>query len=73
MFKKFQSRLFFLRKLRSFNISKNRPYVIVQGNLATVIFCAAFCGVEDKYRINKLINKAGSVIGTAQDNKNQTE
>lgn len=68
MFKKAQSRLFFLRKLRSVGISKTPLHVFYQGILANVLFYVVLCWggritVGDKNRINKMIMKAGSVIG----------
>lgn len=72
VFKKAQSRLFFLKKLRSFDISRRLLNVFYQGILASVLFYAVLCWggsitVEDKNRINKLIKKAGSVIGCTPD------
>ncbi len=68
IFKKAQSRLFFLRKLRSFDISRSLLNVFYNGILASVLFYAVVCWGgsltwEDRNRINKLIKKAGSVIG----------
>lgn len=68
VFKKAQSRLFFLRKLRSVGISKTPLHVFYQGILANVLFYVVLCWggritVGDKNRINKMIMKAGSVIG----------
>ena len=72
VFKKAQSRLFYLRKLRSFDISRSLLHVFYQGILASVLFFAVLCWggsitVADKNRINKLIKKAGSVIGLPPD------
>ena len=72
VFKKAQSRLFHLRKLRSFEISRPLLHVFYQGILASVLFFAVLCWgcsitADDKNRINKLIKKAGSVIGLPQD------
>lgn len=72
LIKKAQSRLFFLRKLRSFNISTKLLDVFYQGILASVLFYAVLCwggslSVDDKNRINKLIKRAGSVIGLIPD------
>lgn len=70
--KKAQSRLFFLRKLRSFDISTRLLDVFYQDILANVLFYAVLCwggsiSMDDSNRINKLIKKAGSVIGVTPD------
>ncbi len=67
VFKKAQSRLFFLRKLSSIGIGRKLLYVFYQGILASVLFYSVLCWggsitVEDKNRINKMIRKAGSII-----------
>ena len=72
VFKKAQSRLFHLRKLRSFDISRSLLHVFYQGILASVLFYAVLCWggsitAIDKNRINKMIKKAGSVIGLPLD------
>ena len=69
--KKSQSRMFFLRKLRSFNVSRPILNTFYNGILASVLFYAVVCwgsclAVEDRNRLNKLIRKAGSVIGLSQ-------
>lgn len=70
--KKAQSRLFFLRKLRSFDISPRLLGIFYQGILASVLFYAVLCwggsiSTDDKNRINKIIKRAGSVIGLNPD------
>ena len=70
--KKAQSRLFFLRKLRSFDISPRLLGIFYQGILASVLFYAVLCWggsipIDDKNRINKIIKRAGSVIGFNPD------
>ena len=70
--KKAQSRLFFLRKLRSFDISPRLLGIFYQGILASVLFYAVLCWggsipIGDKKRINKIIKRAGSVIGFNPD------
>ena len=77
VFKKAQSRLFHLRKLRSFDISRSLLHVFYQGILASVLFFAVLCWggsitVADKNRINKMIKKAGSVIGLPPDSLETT-
>ena len=72
MFKKAQSRLFFLRKLRSFDVSRPLLHMFYQSILASVLFYAVVCWgnglkTEDKNKINKLIRKAGSIIGVMPD------
>ena len=72
MFKKAQSRLFFLRKLHSFNVRRPLLHVFYQSILASVMFYAVVCWgnglkIEDKNKINKLIRKAGSIIGVMPD------
>ena len=79
IYKKTQSRLFFLRRLRSFDASKQLLHVFYQSIVASVIFFAVVCwgccldsskikgGKENSDKINKLIKKAGSVIGMAPD------
>ena len=61
-----------MRKLKSFNISTKLLNVFYQGILASVLFYAVLgwggsISVEDKNRINKLIKRAGSVIGLNPD------
>ena len=62
-----------MRKLRSFDLSTKLLNVFYQGILASVLFYAVLCwgggsiSVEDKNRINKLIKRAGSVIGLTPD------
>ena len=70
--KKTQSRLFHLRKLRSFDISRSLLNVFYQGILASVLFYAVLgwggsITAMDKSRINKAIKKAGSIVGLPLD------
>ncbi|KAF7669621.1 hypothetical protein LDENG_00166780 [Lucifuga dentata] len=75
LLKKAQSpRLFFLRKLRSFNVCNKVLlfFLFYQGILVSVLFYAVLCWdstitLEDRNRINELIKKAGSVIGMSPD------
>ncbi|KAL3049835.1 hypothetical protein OYC64_011990 [Pagothenia borchgrevinki] len=58
------SRLYFLRKLRSFNVKMLE--IFYQSVVASALFFAAVCWegsirAGDTSRINKLIRKAGSV------------
>ena len=64
--------MFFLRKLRSFEISRSLLNVFYHGIVASVLFYAVVCWggsltVEDRNRVNKLIKKAGSIIGMSPD------
>ncbi|XP_078802203.1 uncharacterized protein LOC144991899 [Oryzias latipes] len=68
VYKKGTSRLYFLRRLRSFNVCSRMLYMFYQSVMASTIFFAAVCwgaGIKakDANRLNKLIRKAGSVIG----------
>ncbi len=63
-----KARLFFLRNLISFDISTKLLDAFYQGFLASVLFHSVLCwkgniSVDDKNRINKMIEKAGSVTG----------
>ncbi len=70
--KKAQSRLFFLRKLRSFNVGRSLLNVFYQSIVASVLFDTVVCWgnsitADDKNRVNKLIKKAGSIVGCPLD------
>ena len=72
VYKKGMSRLYFLRKLRSFNVCSKMLEMFYQSVVASVLFLAVVCwgssiGASDTNRLNKLIRKAGSVIGCKQD------
>lgn len=67
VFKKAQSRLFFLRKLRSFDISKKLLHVFYQRIFNAVLCWGGSITVDDKNRINKMIRKAGLVISLTPD------
>ncbi|KAF7646812.1 hypothetical protein LDENG_00182090 [Lucifuga dentata] len=71
LLKKASLRLFFLRKLRSFNVCNKLLHVFFiffyHGILASVLVAYAvpcWCTItlEDRNRINKLIKKAGSIL-----------
>ena len=77
VFKKVQSRLFHLRKLRSFDVRRSLLLVCYQGILASVLFYGVLCWggsitAMDKKRMNKLIKKASSVIGLPLDSLETT-
>ncbi|KAI3367324.1 hypothetical protein L3Q82_008367 [Scortum barcoo] len=69
VYRKGQSRLYFLRRLRSFNICPPLLQSVYHTVVASALFFAVVCWGEglrtaDKNRLNKLIKKAGSVVGT---------
>ncbi|KAI3355030.1 hypothetical protein L3Q82_017846 [Scortum barcoo] len=62
------SRLYFLRKLRSFNVGSRMLEIFYQSVVASAIFFAAVCWgssirASDTNRLDKIIKKAGSVLG----------
>jgi len=66
--KKGQSRLDFLRRLRSFNICRTMLQMFYHSVVSSVIFYAVVCWgsrlkAADANRLNKLVRKAGSVPG----------
>ncbi|TWW77449.1 hypothetical protein D4764_12G0008390 [Takifugu flavidus] len=68
VYKKAMSRLYFLRRLRSFSVCSRMLHMFYQSVMASTIFFAAVCwgaGIKakDANRLNKLIKKAGSVVG----------
>lgn len=72
VYKKGQSRLYFLRRLRSFNICRPLLCNVYQTVVASALFFAVVCWgggahMGDLNRVNKLIKKAGSVVGTEFD------
>ena len=71
VYKKGQSRLFFLRRLRSFNICQPLLCTVYHSVVASALFFAVACWGEgartaDKNRLDKLIRKASSVVGAEQ-------
>ena len=71
VYKKGQSRLFFLRRLRSFNICQPLLCTVYHTVVASALFFAVACWGEgactaDKKRLDKLIRKASSVVGAEQ-------
>ena len=76
-FKQAQSRLFFLMKLRSFDMGRPILNIFYHGILESVLFYAVVCWggsltVEDRNRLNKLISKAGSIIGSCPSSVEET-
>ena len=72
VYKKGQSRLFFLRRLRSFNICRTMLRMFYESVVASAIFFAVTCWssglkVADNNRLNKLIRRAGDVVGEELD------
>ncbi|XP_051811082.1 ATPase family AAA domain-containing protein 2-like isoform X2 [Acanthochromis polyacanthus] len=68
IYKKGQSRLFCLRRLRSLDICSKMLQMFYQSVVASVLFYAAVCWGgsiknKDASHLNKLIKKAGSVFG----------
>lgn len=72
-YKRGQSRLDFLRRLRSFRVCNIMLRMFYESVVASPIFYAVVCWggsmkVADMKRLNKLIRKAGSVVGEELDN-----
>ena len=68
VYKKGMSRLYFLRKLRSFNVCSKMLEIFYQSVVASAIFFAAVCWgssirASNTNRLDKIIKKAGSVLG----------
>ncbi|TWW79918.1 hypothetical protein D4764_10G0009480 [Takifugu flavidus] len=74
VYKKAMSRLYFLRRLRSFSVCSRMLHMFYQSvSLASTIFFAVVCwgtGIKakDANRLNKPVKKAGSVVGCRLDN-----
>ena len=71
VYKKGMNRLFFLRKLRSFSVYSQMLEIFYQSVVASVLFFTVVCwgssiGARDTDRLNKVIEKTGSVIGCTQ-------
>ncbi|KAI3363544.1 hypothetical protein L3Q82_012147 [Scortum barcoo] len=70
--RKGQSRLYFLRRLASFNICKKLLQIFYQSVVASALLYAVVCWggslkKKDAARLDKLVRKAGSVVGTELD------
>ncbi|XP_062865661.1 B-cell receptor CD22-like [Trichomycterus rosablanca] len=68
LYRKGQSRLYFLRRLRSFNICRKLLHMFYQSVVASVLFYAVLCWGgsiknKDEARLDKLISRAGAVVG----------
>ncbi|XP_076606376.1 uncharacterized protein LOC143332617 [Chaetodon auriga] len=67
-----QSRLYFLRRLASFNICIKMLHMFYQTVVASALFYAAVCWggsikKRDVTRLDKLVRRVGSVVGTEID------
>ncbi|KAI4902472.1 hypothetical protein NFI96_003096 [Prochilodus magdalenae] len=72
LYKKGQSRLYFLRRLRSFNICRTMLRIFYESVVASAILYAVACWgsrlrVADANRLIKLIRKASDVVGVELD------
>ncbi len=72
LFRKGQSRLFFLRRLRSFSVCNRLLKIFYQSTVASALFFAVVCwggGIRagEASRLNKLVRKASSVVGLELD------
>ena len=70
LYRKGQSRLFFLRRLRSFNVRGELLKLFYQTVVASALFFAVACwggnaGTTGAGKLNKLVKKAGSVVGAS--------
>uniref|UniRef100_A0A3B3C2V1 Reverse transcriptase domain-containing protein n=1 Tax=Oryzias melastigma TaxID=30732 RepID=A0A3B3C2V1_ORYME len=67
LYKKSQSRLYFLRRLRSFNICTKLLQMFYQSVVASALLYAAVCwcstSKKNICRLNKIIKRASSVVG----------
>ncbi|TWW77451.1 hypothetical protein D4764_12G0008410 [Takifugu flavidus] len=68
LYKKTQSRIYFLRRLRSFNICRKLLWMFYQSVVASVLSYAVVCWggsatKADLSRLEKLIRRASSVVG----------
>lgn len=72
VYKKGQSRLYFLRRLASFNVCSMLLNMFYQSIVFSVLFYAVVCWggnarKRDIQKLNRLIRKAGSVVGLSLD------
>ncbi len=72
MYRKGCSRLYLLRKVRSFNVCSKMLEIFYQSLVASTLFSSVVCWgssitANDTSRLKKLIKKAGSVIGCRQE------
>ncbi len=76
VYRRGQSRLYFLRRQRSFNISRHLLCSVYQTVVASALFFAVVCWGEgarmgDRSRVNKIVKKAGFVVGIELDTVQQ--
>ena len=74
--KKGQSRLYFLRRLRSFNICQPLLHTVYHSVVASALFFAVACWGEgsclaDRNRVDTIIKKASSVVNSKLDTVQQ--
>ncbi|XP_035812432.2 uncharacterized protein LOC118471519 [Amphiprion ocellaris] len=72
VYKKGQSRLYFLRRLASFRVCSKLLYMFYQSIVSSVLFYAVVCWGgsakrKDIQRLNRLVRKACSVVGLSLD------
>ena len=72
IYKKGQSRLYFLRRLRSFNVCNKLLRMFYQSVVASVLFYAVVCWggsmkKRDAGRLDRLVRRAGAVVGMELD------
>ncbi|TWW63831.1 hypothetical protein D4764_03G0008390 [Takifugu flavidus] len=72
LYKKGQSRLHLLRRLRSFGVCRTLLRTFYDSVVASVIFYAVVCwscgsSERDRKRLNKLVRRAGSVLDCSLD------
>ena len=72
IYKKGQSRLYFLRRLRSFNVCSKLLRMFYQSVVASILFYAVVCWggsikKRDAGRLDRLVGKGGAVVGTELD------
>lgn len=75
-YKKGQSRLFFLRRLRSFDVCNEMLALFYQSVVASAVFFAVVCwglsiSQRDRNRLDKLVSKCVSVMGRKTDSVGQ--
>ena len=72
LYKKGQSRLHFLRRLRAFDVSRDMLYIFYQSVVAGAVFFGVVCWggsmtLRDRNRLDKLIGRCVSVMGRRVD------
>lgn len=72
LYKKGQSRLYLLRRLRSFGVQGPLLKTFYDAVVASAIFYGVVCwgsgiSARDRKRLNRLVQKASSVLGSPQD------